>query len=329
MPRLNCADCDRYLVDWQNGGDQALRAMGVNLLYNDRISAQRSAIFHKYVTPSCLPEALQREFKKYHEERVRRRRDPDFILAYLNGNNLVTAYRRPTPLIRVLVLNGLGDVFQAASQRNQIFEYFPTKPTEDKISAWLDEELLGQNDAKTRQFVAAVLGEMDAERKKRAFQPVWTTLWDHFVTLEKEPPERWMEALGISWEPPEPIAGKPVARWVVLLRYTAGEAGTLVRPTQFDAGWYAAHFPSPEGADISLGGHPVDLGKAVLPAGLLPEFLHLEITHKPDHYYRIGRTENPARSGLPLRRHLHHQRLREAYLPKMDVYDWMPSLCTE
>ncbi len=329
MPPFNCAECDEILLNWENTGDPALRAMGVNVRYDHRISEERLQEFHGYITPACTEDALQRAFKKYHEDRVRPRRNPDFILPHLNGQNLVASYRRPVPLIRALALNGLKDVFQAARGTNDVFAFFPSRPDEKSVSEWLDGELLGQSDAKIRRFIEATVKELDSARRKQAFQPVWATLWHHFTRYDADPAERWMEALGISWEPAPQEPGDPVpARWVVLLKYTVGEAGTLVRPTQFDAGWYAAHFPSPDGVEVDEGGHPVDLGDAKPPLDVLPEFIHLEITHAPDHYYRIGRTEKPARSGLPSRRRLHHDRLRSFYADRMDVYRWMPGNCT-
>ncbi len=330
MAPFNCVQCDGILLDWQNTGDPALRAMGVNVRYDHRISETRHREFHGFVTPACTQDALQRAFKKYYENRVRPRKAPDFILPRLNDSNLVTGYLRTAPLVRALILNGLGEVFASARETNEVFEDFPTDPDEKSVSGWLDRELLPQNDVKTQRFVEATLKELEIARRKQAFQPVWATLWHHFEPYVAEPTERWMEALGVSWEPAPHDPGDPApARWLVLLKYTVGEAGTLFRPTQFDAGWRAEHFPSPKGVEVDRGGHPVDLGRTTPPPDVLPEFIHLQIDHKPDHFYRIGRTEQPARSGFPSRRRLHHSRLRSFYASRMDVYDWMPSHCTQ
>jgi len=327
---------DQVLRDWQDSGNEALRAMAVNTRYDGRVTPAREAAFRAFA-PQVSDKTLRNAFKDYFEARVRHERNPDF-LEPLNQENIATLYRRPVSLARVVILNGLVPVYQAARQTNEVFRRFPTRPTEETVGDWLDNELRDRPEATRRSFVEATLQEMGRARLRQPFQPAWATLWDHFLLYASLTPEHWLEALGITWEARDP--GNPEPLWVVVLKYSVGEAGTLVRPTQLDAGWNAAHFPTPKELPAKngerpmelpadRGGHPVDYGPDV-PGDFIPaEFIHAEITHSPDHFHRIGRIEDAQPGGLATRRRVHHLRLRKFYVKEFDMFDWMPSHCTE
>lgn len=114
-------------------------------------------------------------------------------------------------------------------------------------------------------------------------------------------------------------------RWVMPLRYKVREAGTIARPTQLDADWYAYHFPSPPQTPLAMGGHPMDLGSPKA-AQLLPEYIHKQIGHKIDHWIdsgkKIGKTTQAVTANLADMRRAHHELLVSRHGP--DVLGWMP-----
>ena len=95
-------------------------------------------------------------------------------------------------------------------------------------------------------------------------------------------PESWLEAVGI------PRATYP--RWILVLRYTAGEARPLVRPTQLEAGWFGFHFPSPLASSADAGGHAMSLGErdGNLRLQILPEFIHARVRYHLKHWKAAG-----------------------------------------
>jgi hypothetical protein len=237
-------------------------------------------------------------------------------------------------LARVLDLNGLISVFLVARHRKlRPFSDFPrgtgrsllrSRPPEAAVLAWLDAKLLGASDLQQRDFVAAALEAIEISRKRRqgAFQPTWATYWSHFEPLAAQGPERWAAVLGLPNR-------RRCARWLIALKYTIRESGGLVRPTTLDAGFNEYHFPSPPGAALKDGGHPVDLRLAPPAATLIPEFVHQQIPHPLRHWedagFLLGRTEKPGLDGLVQSRGNHFALLQAIYGPS--VATWM-SRCT-
>jgi len=119
----------------------------------------------------------------------------------------------------------------------------------------------------------------------------------------------------------------PPPRWLILLRYTVAEAGTLARPTILDADWYAYHFPSPPQTSLAVGGHPMDLRVTPRATHLLPEYIHKKIPHKLEHWTDLGgkiaRTNSPDSTGLVDQRMAHFELLVNTY--GQDVLKWMNS----
>jgi hypothetical protein len=162
---------------------------------------------------------------------------------------------------------------------------------------------------------------MSSAAETRPFQPSWVTTWEDLAPFLDQSPEIWCEGLGVPKQEP--------SRWLMVLRYTVGEAGTLVRPTFLDAGWAAFHFPSPPQAVLITGGHPMDLRPidSASPAERLSrEFIHSEIQHRIEHWIdagrRVMRTSRPTSVSLLDRRRHHHGRLVDTYGGV--VGEWMP-----
>src|SRR4029077_447694 len=140
---------------------------------------------------------------------------------------------------------------------------------------------------KISAFVEQTLKVIGAKLDKdEPFNPTWAVLWNDLEMSLDNPPEQWLEVLGV----PKQESG----RWLVALRYTVGEAGTLARPTLLDAGWNAYHFPSPPQAPPRYGGHPMNLGDHVQAKRLPWEYVHSQISFNIAHWVaggrRIGRT---------------------------------------
>jgi hypothetical protein len=140
-------------------------------------------------------------------------------------------------------------------------------------------------------------------------------LWAAFKGFESELPERWLQVLGAKQ--------KEAECWIVLLTYPVAMAGTIVRPTQLDAGWNAYHFPSPPQAQVELGGHPMDLFPMENLGSPMSEYIHRQIDHYPDHIMRIGRTSASLSGSLSHQREAHHRLLERHY--GSGIRDWMDS----
>ena len=185
------------------------------------------------------------------------------------------------------------------------------------VALWLDDLLLGGNTEDRQHIVGQILILLNRYSDENPYQPTWVTTWEAFESLaqgEADNPSRWLEIVGAY------KVGFP--RWVVVLCYTAGEAGDLVRPTQLDAGWFPHHFPSPPQAPVETGGHPMDLGAPTGDPRLLSEFIHQQIEHPVKHLTdMIGRVTELSPSPLGIQRTAHHDLLSREYT----VAGWMPN----
>lgn len=311
------------------------RAVAVNLRYDHRVSEERERAFDAFVRHPCTDYDLRRALKAYFEKKVRERRLPHYVYSDLNYNNLLNGQPgvRPqikpdTRLVRVLDLNGLKGVFLWAQNEKKYrgawgrtFDRFPTDIGNDAaVMDFLDEKMESRS---AEGFVKTVLDVLSAHRsEKKPYQPVWVTTWMAFKDYVAEGPDRWHQVLGMH---------KPTPCWLVLLRYTVREAGTIARPTQLDGGWYQFHFPSPpRDAPLSVGGHPMDLRTSPPSSSLLPEYVHKQTRHRPEHWTDLapkhknyGRTTAPASPALADQRQTHHRLLIQTY--GAGVRTWMSS----
>jgi len=298
-------------------------------MFDHRVSSERESIFDGFVNFPRNDFVLRRALKDYFEEKIRPRKLPHYVYRDVNADNLLNGSARLPPLIKpdtrlvsVLDLNGLKGVFQWAQNDRKYrtrwgttFNRFPRDISDDNaVLDFLDEKMNGRA---VQDFVTTVLDVLNIHRLEgKPFQPVWATRWAAFKDYAKEGPDRWHELLGMN---------KTDSRWLVLLRYTVREAGTIARPTQLDAGWFNQfHFPSPPVAPLTVGGHPMDL-KAVS-RKLLPEYIHKQLHYEqrywmelaPDNY---GRTTPSRLPTLERQRSEHHQLLIDDYGPT--VRSWM------
>jgi len=222
-----------------------------------------------------------------------------------------------------LDLNGLGLVYQWANEAvhkqkkwRATLANLPLGLTDTSINEWLNTELLGVSLAKVGRFVSDLLDIMFSYGQEQPYQPTWATTWAAFEPYQNDGPDRWLQVLGVS---------SPLSHWVILLKYTVAEAGTLARPTILDARGNGYHFPSPPNISTAFGGHPVDLRVDPRATELLPEYIHKQIRHTVSHWTdagaKIGQTSVPDPTSLEDQRRAHHDLLVKTY--GSDVAGWM------
>lgn len=324
------------LAEWLVSSIPEDRAMARNIMYDQRVSEAREHVFHLFGGEPQTARDLYNAIKAYRTKKIqpsKRPNDlPDFLNEELNSENLLDRVstlghqqiRKDVSLVRVLDLNGLAiPVLQWAAQQKRWreFERFPYRKPKH-IGAWLNEKLefaghTEEDKSRLRTpFIEVMLEVMNAYRQVASYQPTWTISWESFKPCIPEGPERWLELTGVCRD--------DFPHWLILLRYTVGEAGTLVRPTQLDAGWLPQHFPSPPSAD----GHPMDLRISPLPSVLSPEYIHEQIDHDIMHWDDAGRrcamTQRDVRGSLGDQRRAHHKLLARIY-GKSQICYWMPA----
>ena len=329
------------------------RAIGLNLIHDHRVSEARE---DRLITCfKCCNDDLRNAIHCYFLYQVRRASPPDFLSTAINSQNIVTgnpdAYvtaqnaepgtpstgtpvinTRDALLVHALILNGLQHMFRATLQeprfRDELLKYFPFGVEDPEFERALDDAMTTRENKAFVEFVLRVVQfwtpgfAAPPEAKRYPFHPTWAAFWEEYKMFADcggypSPADRWLQALGIR--------PSPTPEWVILLGYTAQEAGNLVRPTQLDSGWYKFHFPSPKHLAPERGGIPVDLSSAK-PRHVISEFIHEQIAHTKDHYERIncrfGKT-TPWTVDLPQARQRHYDRLVRQF--GIEVRQWMPT----
>lgn len=314
---------DAAIASWLSSPEIADNAMARNFMFDHRVNKEREDAFGKYVNHPCTADGLRRACVDYFYEKVRVRTLPEYVYVRVNGNNILNGHAVIPPkinkdvrLVRALDLNGLKNVFQWARRQRRwgrLISTFPGPHDERAVMRWLDENFrIGP----VEDFVEIVLDILNSFRDSYSFQPTWATTLSAFSKYLSEPPDRWVEVLGVS---------KPQPCWLILLAYTVREAGTISRPTQLDGGWYCYHFPSPPQAALNTGGHPMDLRTAPSSTVVLPEYIHKQVRHTMDHWMilgnKYGRTNSALTSTLHNQRTTHYQLLARTYGPT--AYTWM------
>lgn len=297
------------------------RAVARNLMHDHRVTRERAGFFDRFITRPCSCETFQRALLKYKERQVQHLSPPDFAVDTLNHGNVLSGtsdgahvISKDLELANVLDLSLLTEPYAWAQKHIKAFEgYRDVSP--DRLETWLDSKL---RSAPPRRFIEDVFAMLTAyTAHKKPHHPTWVTTWDAFAPYVAQPPERWPQAVGVE---------RPVGHWLIVLRYRVRDVGSLARPTQLDAGWYAYHFPSPPQAQASVGGHPVDLAH---PGGapLLPEFIHEQAAYTIEQWdaagQHVGKIGHSRSWGVAQARRHHHRRLVAAY--GVNVANWMPT----
>lgn len=313
---------DAALQTWLSSPYAADRAMARNVMYDHRVSVWREQSFDRFVGPTCDSNSLRKACNNYFNQQVRNRSLPEYVYNVYNSANLINAAWAVPPLVnkdrklvRILNLNKLGLVFQwarTARKWPKTFDTFPGAHDQKQLGIWLDKRIA----LDSKEHITRIIEALNIYGKTYPFQPTWATTLDAFSPHISSGADRWLQAVGVS--PTE-------ENWIIILCYTVREAGTLVRPTQLDAGWYAHHFPSPPSANLTTGGHPMDLRVKPKPTTLLPEYIHKHIPHPVEHWTSVGplfdRTSKLSSEDLVKQRRCHYELLLRTYGPV--VQSWM------
>jgi hypothetical protein len=175
---------------------------------------------------------------------------------------------------------------------------------------------LSAGGAQAEEMVLAIIEAINAYTRKLPHQPSWAARWKTMSGYLQDRAEGWCSCVGV------PVFDRD---WVIVLKYTVGETGTLLRPTQIDAGTRAWHFPSPPERMVHEGGLAMHLGSDC--PDLVPEFIHQAIPHIGPHWKDAGRLCRQVAVAhedvLEKYRTLHYDRLVRAY--GSGIRAWMGS----
>jgi hypothetical protein len=269
------------LVETGNPHD---RAAAINFIVDGRVSEDRAENFYQWCRESGNAAGLALAAEEYLRQ-VRQAPDATFLHED-NGNNIIGTADRliadDEPLATVLDLTGLAELLRTGRLGDLGGLQAPPAAkavTDEEIHKFYKDRLRNPDPEIRDRTVDAILHAVYLSER----HPTWATRWDHFMSRIDATPESWLEAVGVYKE--------TYPRWILVLRYTAGEARPLVRPTQLEAGWYGFHFPSPPAGSAEAGGHAMSLrerdGNLRLP--LLPEFLHARVRFGLSHWKAAGR----------------------------------------
>ncbi len=303
--------------------------MACNLRHDERISPAREAVVDNHEAPGVLPHprtgaALKGVVNDYFWRRVRTSFYPDYIVPELSSDNFVPVATAAVPGIngsmmlgRLLDSSRLRTVYEWAFEQ-EIYELLDFEPAagDKPLGDWLKRRLASPEE--TDAFLHAVLNVMDLRRNDHPLEPAWAFWWHDFEAYRHELAERWLQVLGL-----ENRHSDDLPHWLVLLRYYCRDVGTLIRPTQLDAGWYRHHFPSPRRDEpAQRRGHPMDLGAPSRGYRLLAEFIHQQIPHAGHWTGDIKQTVTRVTAELRDQRHAHYLRLRDEY-PEVKSGGWI------
>ncbi len=285
--------------------DHKVATIGWNLFHDRRIDNYRFGQFENRLlqTRNMVTDgsAMEAAINDYHISRVQEAPNPDFLSSankdnFHDGSGVLNMLHHNKLLVRVLNLSGLHRVFELARGRGvrefANYDLATTKSSSHRLARtdWLDQQFadfmanpsLGYDGRRLggNLLLSSLLNFINISRARTPFEPAWVTLWSEFRDRDWQPPERWHSFVGL--EPPQ----SPT--WLLLLRYPVRLVGKLVRPTQLEGGWYPQHFPVPPSA---LVGHTMEMNPAWPPVPPLPEFIHQQIDHAPDHLFALGRVD--------------------------------------
>jgi hypothetical protein len=315
------------LVDWESSSEIDRLAMVCNIRFDHRVSrAREHAFLSRHFNRAPTGDELREALDKHHKEIIGPAKLPEFVFANINKNNLVAGHHEAKNLINkdvklanIMDLNGLFRVFHWSKskrgKRHTDIDYLAVR-RQSNFDKWLDEQLDGRPDRYKEDFVELCLDVVNFYHEKCGpYQPTWVTTWDAFEEYKNFGADCWVQVLGVAkWKP----------RWQIILKYTVAEAGTLVRPTQIDGGYYAYHFPSPPQTPLSQGGHPMSMWAPVPSAKLLPEYIHKQINYTVAHWGAeklIDRTSLGPGDLLSFR-YNHYDLCRKIY--GTSIRKWMP-----
>ncbi len=265
-------DLARLASEMLADDEESNRAIGWNLIHDDRVSEARAEHFFEVTNRPGSIDELKQALVDYVEEWVSRQPFETY-LSHRNAKNFVRFSRPPS--------FDLGHVLNVSRLVHQI-------TTEPIDSSWnLDESLLkGAEDilstAATVGAAAPLVNELlRAEWRLRGNRPTWAGSWDLLEkSIDAAVPSSWNAAVGL-W--------RRRNAYQIAIRYPVSAVGQLVRPTQLDIGFFQYHFPSPGKLTPEKGGFAMDLRLIPRPfPDLVSEFIHVPIRFDHQHWLATG-----------------------------------------
>jgi len=311
-------------LDQHAASDTDCACVAQNIRYDHRVSPEREAMFDASSRRPRSARELRRGFEDYLRDNVREASDPDFSSHLLNGQNVVVGgtanLKRLDPRIelgRIIRLNALLHPLMVAAEKNPgLFGKTDAFNSPPRFREFLETKCTGSA-ADSADFVRRVLDGLNLAGARAPYHTNWVARWDQLEPTLSSGAERWATCVGLRL--PDP------GEWLIVLRYSIEDVGTLVRPTVLDAGWHSCHFPSPRRLAPEIGGHPVDLGpRTHWSSDLLAEYLHAQIEYRFEYWEAAGRRLQKANSSTSCSlincRSDHRDRLQSKYGP---LEDWM------
>ena len=314
----------------------------LNLAHDGRISPQRRADLDKYLpvaapaNPALPPEVseavgrIQDAVRRYYNSRVAVPVAPSYCSPKANGGNFVPVAglgralgsHPDTLLVHVVDLMKHLDAFQQAG--------LPGVPGSRPLAiGWLkknvpmfpERTVPGRSAAEVDDFVDQALDVIFRYEAATRPPPTWVALFRQFMPHASRGPNAWLQVMGMR----DSYNGQ--SRYPLVLVYKLRDVGTLIRPTQLEAGFDAFHFPSPPPAPVSEGGFAMDRSPSSGQQPPLSEFLHEPRPCSAEDWRLGGRLAGPTvladAGGIELSeaRRRHYGRLKLKY--QATSTDWL------
>jgi len=282
------------------------RAVGWNLLSDERISSARIEHFLRVVGLPRSADELARALVDYHRLWVCPQPYETYLSDERNGHNLVPVVAGRT----------LGTVLNVSAVVERIRTRRGVGVRIERDFAKLTALPIPPPQAAIQYFLDQLFYTMSSLSESR---PVWVAEWDALEpAIEPGDASSWNRAVGV-W--------RRAGSWQIVLRYPAEDVGQLVRPTMLDAGFNQFHFPSPPIFPQPKGGITMALEDPMPVRPLISEWIHRPISFKTEYWIAAGglcaSVVSDAPAPISLYRSNHRERLTRAF--PTGITNWLPA----
>lgn len=286
------------------------RVVALNLLYETRACAECEAAVEALIhTAGSDRDRLARALTSYLEKKVRSKPEVSF-LGPGNDSNAAT-------------ISGDHHLIHAWNVTTFLSHLEENDPI---VGPFLDRTGLRLMRNDIREWLMKAEREMDRIKQILDFHneyfkthpghPVWVAKWlpDAASWIDENEANSWLRCVGKAPSSVDP-------QHIMLLRYPAGRAMPLRRPTQFEAGWFALHFPSPLCVDVNRGGFAMLADEKASGNRLVSEFIHARIEWRESDFVNLKATVPVPAGNLRMLRIQHFKRLLAEF--EEQLADWM------
>jgi hypothetical protein len=287
--------------------EASVRAIGWNLLSEERISDDRLEHFATVTRALRSDEELQRALVDYHRDWVCQRPSETYSSTARNRLNFVDLDKVPEALELVTVINVSSWVERLQARRRTGLQL---------------ERLLGHLNAGSHEaevIVELLGGVFDGIKASSSARPVWVAnaqqFWD---SIDRAVPATWSTSLGV-WR----LNGA----WQAVLSYPASAVPRLIRPSQLDSGYNQFHFPSPPCCEQPRGGLTMELDHRPVQGPLVSEWIHEPIDFRLEQWRAGGELLAAVHAGdwrpVTAYRDRHKSRLYNEFRGAVET--WLPA----